>query len=204
MCGFGGGGKNNAAAEARASEDTRQQDVRAATGRIDETFRRFDEPFYQGRQQAFTDFANPQVDQQYARAREGLMFALADGGLTRSSVAARRLGDLERDYSQRKIEVADQARGYGQQARADVEQSRAGLVQQAASTGDAALSGNAAVGEANRLVGAQNFSPLGALFQNVAAGIGVSQASRAADRVRESAGVRTFQPAQSSGQLVNR
>jgi len=203
MCSFGGG-RNTAASDARASEDARQQDVRAATGRIDETFQRFDEPFFQNRGQAFTDFANPQVNDQYARARQGLMFALADGGLTRSSVAAQRLGDLERDYGQQKIAVADQARGYGQQARADVEQSRAGLVQQATATGDAALSGNAAMNEANRLGGAQTFSPLGALFQNVAAGIGVSANARAADRVREASGARLFQPAQTSGRVVNR
>jgi len=190
---------------ARQSEVARQADTRGAIGRVDETFRQFDDPFFAGREQAYSNYAMPQVSDQYDTARKNLIFALADGGLTRSSVGAQRLGDLERDYSLRRQDVADQARGYGQQARTDVESARSGLVSQANSVGDAAASGNAALNEANRLTAAPSFSPLGALFQNVTAGIGVSRAAGDAERLRNAGGAqgaRLFQPSRGSGQVV--
>jgi hypothetical protein len=205
MCMFGGG--NDAArvaAENRAAEEARQQAVREATGRVDQTFARFDDPFFRQREQAFTQYAMPQADDQYARARQQLVFALADNGLTRSSVAADQAADLDKQFGQRRVEIADQARGYGQQARAEVEGARSNLVNQAQATGDAALAGTGAVNEAARLSAAPTFSPLGALFQNVGAGIGTARSVREADAVRTAlGGAQTFKPTPNSLRVVN-
>lgn len=202
MCGMGGG--DGGAAAARAAEEERQANVRAATGRVNETFAKFDDGFYQGRERAFVDYANPQLDDQYARAREKLIFALADAGTTRSSVAAQKLADLERDYGLRKIEVADQARGYAQQARGDVESARGDLIRQATATGDAALAGTAATNEASRLASAQVFSPLGQVFQNVGAGIGAVRRAQDAQEVRNAlGGAKIYNPSASSLRVVN-
>jgi hypothetical protein len=196
MCGRGGDG---GAADARAAEEERQANVRAATDRINTTFTQFDDPFDQGRERAFLDYANPQLDDQYGKARRDLIFALANAGTTRSSVAGQQLADLERDYGLRKVEVADQARGYAQQARGDVEAARGGLIQQAVATGDAALAGTGAVNEANRLVSAQSFSPLGQVFQNVGAGVGAVRRAQDAEAVRgQITGAKLFQPASAS------
>lgn len=196
MCGSGGDG---GAGAARAAEEERQENVRAATGRINETFAQFDDPFYQGRERAFAGYANPQLDDQYGKARRDLIFALADAGTTRSSVAAQRLAELERDYGQRKIEVADQARGYAQQARSDVEGARGSLIQQAVATGDSALAGNSAVNEASRLASAQTFSPLGQVFQNAAYGIGAVRRARDSEALQGAlTGAKLFNPASAS------
>lgn len=192
---FGGGNAaGRAAADARAAEDARQARTTEAIGRVNETFGRFNDPFFAQREQAYMDFAMPQLGDQYADARRSLAFALSRGGLTRSSVAASRLADLEKGYGTRKQEIADAARGYGQQARADVEQARGNLISQAQGTADAALAGNLAMNEANRLASGPSFSPLGALFANVGAGIGVGRAARETDEVRRALGVRVQQP----------
>jgi len=194
MCPPSGKAASNAAADARYAEEQRQAATTQAIGRVNETFDRFDEPFFDSRAQAFGEYAMPQIDDQYGRARKDLIFALSRSGLGNSSVAATRLADLERDYGTRKMEVQDQARGYAQEARANVEQSRSSLIGQAQATADASLAGQSAMNEANRLAAMPSFSPLGALFQNVGAGIGTARAAQDASDIRNAAsGARLYQ-----------
>lgn len=174
----------NAAADARAAENERQARTTEAIGRVNETFGQFDDGFFGRQSQAYMDFANPQAEDQYGRARRDLIFALARAGTTNSSTAARRLTDLERDYGLRRQEIADQARGYAQETRANVEQARSNLIAQAQATGDASVAANSALNEANRLRATPTFSPLGALFVNTAAGIGAARNAQDAESVR--------------------
>lgn len=194
----------NAATDARAAEDARQQRTTEAIGRVNDTFGAFDQSFYDKRAQDFTDYATPEMNRQYGDARRDLVFALSRAGLTNSSVAATRLADLERDYGTRKQEVVDQARGYSQQARADVEQARSNLIGQAQATADSSVAANSALNEANRLRVAPSFSPIGMLFANTAAGIGAARNANDAEAIRAaSGGTRLFQNTNSS-YTVNR
>ena len=214
MCstfGLDGGAKKLAraqtqiATDSRVAEDNRQQRVNDGVAQIDQTFGQFNDQFYDGRRQAFQTYAAPQLDEQYADARKNLVFALSGAGIRDSSVGATRLGELERDYARRRVEIADQAQGYAQQARSDVEGARSGLVQQVNSTGDAAGASNAAIAQARSLSVAPSFSPLGQVFQNVTAGIANGRAA-SEDAAYESrrAGARLYSPgAGGSGRVVN-
>lgn len=175
MCASGGATKR-AAADQRAAEAARQAQIEQGRQQIDRTFAGFNDGFYDARRQAFADNARPQLDRQFRDAREQLIYALADAGTLRSTVAGGRLADLEESYGERKLEVADQARSYAQQVRADVEASRSGILQNLFAAGDAGLAGQQATNQAQMLVAQPTFSPIGQAFQNVGAGIGAARA----------------------------
>lgn len=202
MCSMGGG--DGGAAAARAAEEQRQANARAAIERVNSAFGGFNDAFFTGREAAYRDYAAPQLDDQYGRARESLFHALQRSGLANSSVAAQRLADLERDYGLQKQSLVDQARSYGQQARADVEGARASLISQAQSTADASLAGTQAMSEAQRLSAAPAFNPLGQIFANVAAGIGTARNANEAEAIRRQSGsARIYQPTAASARVVN-
>jgi hypothetical protein len=203
MCSMGGGGDGGAAAAARAAEEQRQANAQAAIERVNTQFAGFNDDFFRGRETAYSTYAMPQLDDQYGKAREDLFHALQRSGLTNSSVAGQRLAELERDFGLRKQEITDQARSVGQQARSDVEASRASLIGQAQSTADASLTGNQAMAESQRLTAAPSFSPLGQIFANAAAGIGVARNAADTEAMRRGTGARTYQPTAGSARVVN-
>lgn len=203
MCMGGAKAARAAARDAEAAEAERQGRINAGRAEIDRTFGRFDDSFYSQRERAFTDYANPQLDRQFQDAREALIYALADAGTLNSSVASSRLGDLERDYSEGKLRIADEARGYVQRARSDVEGARSSVLSNLLSSADVGLAQQQAAQQAQALATPPTFSPLAQMFQNVTAGIGGARAANEATAIRE-----RYQPLyptnrQGSGRVVN-
>lgn len=164
LFGGGGGGGSDAAAVARQQEERRAQRVREGTQAINQQFAQFDPAFFQGVEQSALDFFNPQVDDQFFGAREGLIKNLARGGNLSGSVGARRLGDLTEELATQRARIADKARGFAQGARADVEGNRASLIQNLAATADPFSAANAAAAQARALSAPPEFNPLGDLF----------------------------------------
>jgi len=100
MCMMGGGASKRAAADQSRAEAARQAEIERGRQQIDQRFAGFDDTFYDGREQAFLDSGMPQLDRQFGDARRNLIFALADAGTLRSSVAGSRLEDLETSYGE--------------------------------------------------------------------------------------------------------
>ena len=71
MC-FGGGGGDGGAAQARADENARQARIKTGVGNINQKFDKFDDGFFKGRGQAYTNFATPQVNDQYKQVSDQL------------------------------------------------------------------------------------------------------------------------------------
>lgn len=132
----------------------------------------FDEGFYDERSQAYLDYANPQVDEQFDDAQSALTYALARQGQLRGSLAVDRWGDLERDEGRARQQVGSRAQTFADQARQLVSGERAKLTQMLQSTADpSVVSSNLA----NVMAGLQarpEFNPIGPLFQNATAGLG--------------------------------
>lgn len=163
MC--SGGGGDGGAAQARADEQARQARIRQGNAAIEKGFSGFDDNFFAGRARAYTNFATPQLNDQYNKQRESLAYNLARSGLTASSEAARNTGELQRQYNLGRSTIAGEALNQANNSRRDVEQNRADLVSQLNSTADAGAAASNALNRANVLTSQQGFSPIGNLFQ---------------------------------------
>ncbi|CAB4135530.1 hypothetical protein UFOVP291_35 [uncultured Caudovirales phage] len=165
MC-TGGGGGDGGAAQARADEAARQARIKEGSANIDKNFGGFNEAFYNQRAKAYTDYANPQLADQYAQTQRNLTYNLARQGLTASSEAARNAGELQRQYNDNRAQIAAQGLDAANQARGQVEQNRSELLAQLNATSDPAAAAASAVNRAGILSQQSSFSPLGQLFAN--------------------------------------
>jgi hypothetical protein len=178
---FGGSSKADKQAQAdRAAEAARQQRIQQGTQQIDSIFGQFNDPFYQQRQKSYLDYANPQLEDQYAKARKDLTFALARSGQLDSSVRAAKDAELTQKYSLNKQGIADQALTYGNQARGSVEDARSNLIATLNSSGDAQGAANQALARAQALSAAPAYSPLGQLFSDFTSALGTQAAAEKA------------------------
>ena len=165
MC-TGGGGGDGGAAQARADEAARQARIKEGSANIDKSFGGFNDAFYNQRAKAYTDYANPQLADQYARTQQNLTYNLARQGLTASSEASRNAGELQRQYNDNRALIASRGLDAANEARQQVEQNRSELISQLNATGDPAAAASAALARAGTLSQQQSFSPLGQLFAN--------------------------------------
>ena len=168
MCGGGGDG---GAKEARRREEQRQQRIREGTNLLNEQFSRYDNTFYDQRSDAYLDYAKPQLQRQFGDVYTKLVSALSRGGILQSSVGARKLGDLQRDYDLQKQALIDTGLDYANQARRNIEDTRSSLIMDLQASADPAAAQQAALARAQVLSAMPKFSPLGDLFTNVTAGI---------------------------------
>lgn len=168
MC-FGGGGGDGGAAQARADEQARQGRITEGVGKIDETFGKFDNSFFDNRAKAYSNYATPQLNQQYHQASNALTYGLARSGQSNSSEAARQGGVLQADNANARQQVADAATGEAQKARQQVEDNRNNLINQLHATSNPGLAASGALRDAALLANQPGFSPIGNLFQNTSA-----------------------------------
>lgn len=169
MC--GGGGGDGGAKEARRREEERQARIRSGTDLINQQFGRYDDGFYDQRREAYMDYAQPQLQRQFSDVYTQLISALSRGGILQSSVGARKIGDLQRQYDLQKQGVVDTGLDYANQARRSVEDTRSSLIMDLQASADPAAAQQAALQRAQTLSAMPRFSPLGDLFSNVTAGI---------------------------------
>lgn len=141
----------------------------------------FDDDFFQGRRQAYLDYATPQLEQQYSDTQRDLTFALDRGGLLDSSVRGQRAGELQQLYDLNAQQLGDEALSYETQARDAVEDARASLIQQLNVTGDVQGAVNAARARSAALSQTPAFSPLSNLFSSFSEGLGQRFAHERAD-----------------------
>jgi hypothetical protein len=132
----------------------------------------FNDAFYNGRQQAFLDYANPQLESQYGDAQKQLTFALARNGTLDSSVRGEKVGDLQKTYDLNKQQIADQALSSSNDARNSVEDARSNLIAQLNATGDAQGAANAALARSSALSQPAAYSPLTNLFGDFTSALG--------------------------------
>ena len=174
MGGKSGGGE---AAQARADEEARQARIRAGTTNINNTFdSQFTDDYYKQRRDAYTNYATPQLEDQYADAQKQLTYALARGGLLDSSIRGSKLGELQQQYALQNQDIADKALASETDARNAVEDSRANLVSTLNATGDAEQAASTAISRASALSQPAAYSPLASLFADFTDALGTSAA----------------------------
>ncbi len=173
------GGKNAASREAekaRQAEEERQARIRSGTRSINQTFGQFDNKFFSGVQDSYSDYALPELDKQANDAREQLTYSLARNGTLDSSARSHEFGRLADLYNTAKLNIADQARSYATDARSNVEKNRADLIAMLQGTGDAQGATQAALARAETLAQPPAYSPLGQIFTDFTSGLGTQAA----------------------------
>jgi hypothetical protein len=169
----GGKGGDGGAGAARAEEQARQQRIREGTSSINSTFdSQFGDEFFGKRQQAYLDYASPQLNTQYDDAKKQLLFSLDRSGMTNSSVRAAKEAELQQLYDTNRRSVADQALTYNTQARNNIEGARADLINTLNATGDAQGATQSAISRATALSQPDAYSPLGQMFLAFTGGLG--------------------------------
>ena len=170
MC-FGGGGNNDAedaadeaAAAAAAAEAKRKKAIEEGRKRIDTEFSKFDEPYFQQVADAYLRYYNPQLDEQFNKARENLIYRFARQGITGSSAETDTIGDARLEYDRQRARLGSQAQDRVAQARSDVERNKSDLytLNQAAADPEAVAGMSAS--RAASIQPVQNLSPLENVF----------------------------------------
>lgn len=176
------GGAGAIAAQTQANEQARQAQIQQGTDQINNTFdSQFTPDFYQQQYQNYMNYAQPQLDQQYADAQKQLTYSLARGGNLDSSARAAQDGVLQRTYDQNAQQIADQATAYKTQAQNNVEDARSNLISMLNSTGDATGAANQAVSRAASLSVPPAYSTLSNLFADFTNTLGGAQAQAQAN-----------------------
>lgn len=174
---MGGKKGGNEAAQARKEEQQRQSRIREGTTRVNSIFDgQFNDPYFDSRKQAYIDYANPQLEDQYGDAQKELTFSLARSGLLDSSVRGQKTADLQKRYDLSKQEIADKALAYSGEAKTAVEDARANLINTLNATGDAEGAASGAINRASALSKPAAFSPISQLFADFTAGLGTQAA----------------------------
>ena len=155
---------------ARQAEIRRQQAIQQGQSAINEVFGQFNDDFYQQRQQAYQEYARPQLERQYQDAMAQLVRNLSRSGNLSSSLRGQSMADLQRQYDEGLATIANNAATYAQQARAAIEAARSNLVAQNASLADPGQVRSLAEAQARSLGQAQPFTPLGSLISAIARG----------------------------------
>lgn len=168
------------AARIRAAEERRQQNIAQGQQEISSVFGQFNDDFFNQRQQAYMDFAMPQLDRQYQDQLRQLTASLARSGNLNSSLRGDLMGQLQREYDTGKLTIADQGRGLVDQKRSNITQAQSRLMQSNAQLADPGLIRNTAMAEAQGFLGAPQFQNLGQLLSDLSANVGPSAATRSA------------------------
>ncbi len=169
MCFGGGGGGGDGGAAAREAQ--RQENIRTGTQNIDQSFAGFTPDFYAGQEKAYTDYAQPALDQQYADARKQMIFALSRSGNLNSTSAGDRQKRLDMEKNNYQTDIINKAKGYSTQTQSDVERARANLIGQLTATEDPAAAAQGAVQQAAILSRPPAFDPIGQFAFEAASGL---------------------------------
>lgn len=165
MAGICGGG-DNGAKEARQQEEARQARITQGMGELNTAFAGFDPKFYKQRQDAYMNYAMPQLSEQAQQTQNQIIYGLADKGLSNSSVAERQQAKFQREMALQKQGIVDAAFGQANDLRKQVEGQKSNLIAQLQASGDPSSVSQQAIGTAAAFQAPSTYQPLSNLFGN--------------------------------------
>ena len=134
-----------------AEEATRKGNIQSGNASIDSAFGGFNDAYYGGVRDAYTGVYNPQIDDQFTKAKDKLIAALAGRGMLESSVGASSLADLEKRRGDERTRIGNDALEFANGVRGKVNESRNNLYAQSAAAADPSAIARSATGEATTL-----------------------------------------------------
>jgi hypothetical protein len=184
--------KDNSAALAKAEEAARQARIAEGQTGIDNAFASFDDPFYQGYTTQYSDYYNPQLDDQYGDAVKRLTLSLAQSGNLTGSVGAKQLSDLQKHYDTQKMGITNQAAAATQGLRGNIDQRKSQLYADNRAAADPGSAAAAAASAVTALQPTAPASPLANVFGDFFSNIGNAAAIKNARAMSQGTGVQSF------------
>lgn len=171
----------NEAEQARADEQARQESIRLGTENVNGIFdSQFTDDYFGDIRQGYINYADPQVQEQKAKADKELLFAMDRAGQTEGSARASLAGDLQKQYELQSQKVRDDALSYEGQARTGVEDARSGLINTLNATGDAEGAASSAIARSEALSQPAAYSPVASLFSDFTGALNTQAAAERA------------------------
>lgn len=159
-------GGSDAGDAARKLAEQREKAIATQMTLLNNAFSGYNDSFYQGRADAYTKAAMPQLAAQYGAARKSLGFKLANQGLYKSG-AGMQLGDsLANELATQKQNVADSATASANALRTQVENYKTQLASMIQSSDSPAATAQSVLSGASQFSTPSAFAPLGNLFGN--------------------------------------
>jgi len=160
--------------EQKNEEAARQGRILEGQGQINQAFSQFDDNYYKRFQDASVGANAPQVEDQYAKAKDKATALLAGRGVLKSSIGSNAFGDVEKTRATTLGQIANDAVTQANQLRAAVEKQKTDLYALNTSAGDPTAMANRAIGEATALVAQPGTSQLGDIFGSTIKSLGTA------------------------------
>lgn len=151
-------------ARMEAQEMSRQHDIKLGQIGIDKAFGRFGDDYYDQYKTDYTGYYYPQLDTQFEDAKAKLTAALAGRGILESTAGFDKLGDLTKEYTDAKSNIANESLDAANKLRGQVENSKSNLYSLNEVSADPKAVNAQATGQATALVAPPQYSPLGQVF----------------------------------------
>ncbi len=158
----------------KGEEDARQARIMEGQGKINEAFAQFNPDYYKTFQDASIAANSPQVEDQYARAKDKAAALLAGRGILKSNIASNALGDIEKTRATTLGQIANDAVTQANNLRSAVEKQKTDLYTLNTSAGDPTAMANRAIGESTALVGQPTTTALGDIFSGTIGALGTA------------------------------
>jgi hypothetical protein len=140
------------------------------------TFEGYTDKFYNEREKAYTDFAMPQVAQQYRDAKAATLYGLANRGQIGSSLDTKAQSNLERTSAGARQAVVDNAIDQSSKLRMDLENARQAQLQQLYQSTDPSKAVASAIATSQNFRRPSSFAPIINAFANIANTYATNQA----------------------------
>jgi hypothetical protein len=163
-----GCGSSDAGSYERQQQQQQQAAIQQGVGQVNAAFSGFTPQFYQGVQNAYTNYETPQLYQQYQPMNQQLGYKLANQGLLGSGADQFLHGQLAQQMGQAQQQIGNQALGASRGLQQQVGQEKGNLISQLQTASDPSSIAQQAVGQAGQLSAPSTFQPIGQMLQNFA------------------------------------
>ena len=161
-------GSSNAGSQIASQQAQQQALTNQAVGNINQAFSGFTPQWFNQASNAYSNWAVPQLQQQFQQNQNGLNFQLANQGLLGSSQQQTGQNALQTNQNQAQQQIGQQALAQQQGLQQQVAQQKANLIGQAQTSTNPTATGQQALTTASQFAIPSSFQPLGNLFSNFA------------------------------------
>jgi hypothetical protein len=196
---MGCGGGSDAGAAARAQQQQQQALIDTGTQQVNQIFSRFNPDFYQQKAQAYTNYAMPQLQQQYGKQQRGLDYQLFGQGLQNSSAARSMNNDLNNQMTQATQNIANQGQQQAQQLQQTLVGEQANVLSQLQQSANPSIAAQSAIGYAANAQAPSAFAPIGQMFNDLGSVYSANKANQLTNQYGSSYGFSPYQQMLSQG-----